>query len=214
MKEYIVHGTTPENLINILQYGYIDTKPPKKNRTMLKDKPSNQIFTQLVYYDIPNQKEQIQHWFSCAIILDKKILKDYPFYATDIGGFRDNFNNGLNNEKSIIYGEGNLSRMPNLTKLKNKINNKMEEMWFGNVEFIHSHEILFNQKIPLDKYCIKILISESIFTNDKGKYNNKQKETIINLGKEKNITIQFREDYRYIKNYKSLNSFINSIESN
>ena len=214
MKEYIVHGTTPENLINILQYGYIDTKPPKKNRTMLKDKPSNQIFTQLVYYDIPNQKEQIQHWFSCAIILDKKILKDYPFYATDIGGFRDNFNNGLSNEKSIIYGEGNLSRMPNLTKLKNKINNKMEEMWFGNAEFIHSHEILFNQKIPLDKYCIKILIIESIFTNDKGKDKEKKMEKIINLGKEKNITIQFREDYRYIKNYKSLNNFINSIESN
>ena len=208
MKEYIVHGTTPENLIKILENGYIDNKPAKKNIMMLKGKPSNQIFTQLVYYDIPNQKEQIQHWFSCAIILDKKILKEYPFYATDIGGYRDKFDNGLSNENSIIYGEGNLTRMPNLTKLKNKINKKMEENMLGNINFIYSHEILFNRKIPLDKYCIKILIIESIFTNDK------QKETIINLGKEKNIIIQFREDYRYIKKYKSLNNFINSIESN
>jgi hypothetical protein len=133
MKEYIIHGTQPENLIHILQDGFIDTKPPRKNRTMLKDNLPNQIFTQLVYKDIPNQKEQIQHWFSCAIILDKKILKDYPFYSTGVGGFRAKFENGIHNEESIIRSEGNLTRMPNLTKLKNKINKKMENNFLGNV---------------------------------------------------------------------------------
>ena len=211
MKEYIVHGTQPENLIHILQDGYIDTKPPKKYMTMLKDKPPNQIFTQLVYKDIPNQKEQIQHWFSCAIILDKTILKDYPFYSTGVGAFRDNFNNGIHNENSIIRGEGNLTRMPNLTKLKNKINKKMENNFLGNVEFMHTHEILFNRKIPLDTYCIKILIikSQNHFTSVKDK---KIIDKIIDLGKEKNITIQFR-DYKHIDKNEPINSFINSIES-
>ena len=209
MKEYIIHGTQPENLIHILQDGYIDTKPPKKYMTMLKNKPPNQIFTQLVYKDIPNQKEQIQHWFSCVIILDKNILKDYPFYATDIGGFRDNFNNGLSNENAIIYGDGNLTKMPNLTKLKNKINKKMEHNFLGNAEFMHTHEILFNRKIPLDKYCIKILIIGNHFSIYK---NNKIMEKINNLGKDKNITIQFR-DYKNIDKNKPINSFINSIES-
>jgi hypothetical protein len=209
MKEYIVHGTQPENLIHILQDGYIDTKPPKKNRTMLKNKPPNQIFTQLVYKDIPNQKEQIQHWFSCAIILDKKILKDYPFYSTGVGSFRDKFDNGIHNENSIIHGEGNLTRMPNLTKLKNKINKKMENNFLGNVEFMHTHEILFNHKIPLDTYCIKILIIGNHFTNAKDK---KIMEKIIDLGKEKNIMIQFR-DYKNMDKNEPINSFINSIES-
>ena len=204
MKEYIVHGTTPQNLIKILQDGYIDNKPSKKHITMLQDKPSNQIFTQLVYKDIPNQKEQIQHWFSCAIILDKNILKDYPFYATDIGGFKDKFENGMN-ENAIIYGDGNLTKMPNLTKLKNKINKKMKENKFlGNVEFMHTHEILFNRKIPLDKYCIKILLKIC--------KHSKIIDKIIKLGKETNITIQII-DYKTIDKKEPLNSLINSIES-
>ena len=152
--DYLIHGTQPDNLIKILKDGYIDNKPIKKDIIILKDKPSNQIFTQLIYRDIPEQHDQRPHWWSCAIVLDKKILKDYPFYATYVGLFKDNFDNGkTNNEETIIYGEGNLSRMPNLTKLKNIINKKMEmESLMAGLDFMHSHEILFNKKIPLDKY--------------------------------------------------------------
>ena len=119
MKEYIIHGTKVENLIKILQDGYINNKPLKKDIIILQDKPSNQIFTQLVYKDIPNQSNQIVHWGTCAIVLDKQLLKDYPFYATRIGGFSDKFENGKTNEETIIYGDGNLTKMPILTKLKN-----------------------------------------------------------------------------------------------
>ena len=126
MKEYIIHGTKVENLIKILQDGYINNKPLKKDIIVLQDKPSNQIFTQLVYKDIPNQTEQHIHWCTCAIVLDKQLLKDYPFYATHIGGFSDKFENGKTNEETIIYGDGNLTRMPNLTKLKNVINKIMK----------------------------------------------------------------------------------------
>lgn len=210
MKEYIIHGTQPTNLIKILDDGYIDNKPAKKNIMMLKNKPSNQIFTQLVYYNIPNQEKQIPHWFSCAIVLDKSILKDYPFYSTPVGSFSNKFENGKENEDMIIYGDGDLNKMPNLTKLKSKINKNMENNLLGNLQFMHTHEILFNKKIPLDKYCIKIMISG---TNADYK-DNKEIEKIIDLAKEKNIPLKFR-DYKISgKNEKPINKFIDSIESN
>ena len=208
MKEYIIHGTQIENLIKILQDGYIDNKPKKKDITMLKDKPSNQIFTQLVYKDIPNQSNQIVHWGTCAIVLDKKILKDLPFYATRIGGFSDKFENGKTNEETIIYGDGNLTKMPNLTKLKNVINKNLINNNLGGVEFMHSHEILFNQKIPLDKYCILIMMKSK-----KTYYESKLIDKLIKLSKEKNISIKFRDYKLRGKNEKPIDNFIDSIES-
>lgn len=210
MKEYIIHGTQPENLIKIMEDGYIDNKPAKKNIMMLKNKPSNQIFTQLIYYDIPNQEKQIPHWFICAIVLNKSILKDYPFYSTPVGAFSSKFENGKDNEEIIIYGDGDLNKMPNLSKLKSKINKNMENNLLGNLQFMHSHEILFNKKIPLDKYCVKIMIrgTKVEYKDDKtiGK--------IIDLAREKNIPLKFR-DYKLTgKNEKPINNFINSIESN
>jgi len=208
MKEYIIHGTQIENLIKILQDGYIDNKPKKKDITMLKDKPSNQIFTQLVYKDIPNQSNQIVHWGTCAIVLDKQILKDCSFYASHVGGFSDKFENGKTNEDTIIYGDGNLTKMPNLTKLKNVINKNLINNNLGGVEFMHSHEILFNQKIPLDKYCILIMMKSK-----KTYYESKLIDKLIKLSKEKNISIKFRDYKLRGKNEKPIDNFIDSIES-
>ena len=201
MKEYIIHGTQPEILVKILEDGFIDNNPDKL--TVL-DKKSKQIFTQLVYYDIPDQENQKPHWFFCAIVLDKKILKDFPFYANSVGRFQDKFENGKTAKDTIIYGDGNLTRMPNLTKLKNIINRSLD--------FRHSHEILFNKKIPLDKYCLKIMIS---FTKDelkKMKLSDKYTEKIIELAKQNNIPVKFR-DYKNGKTDKVINNFIDSIET-
>lgn len=218
--DYLIHGTQPENLIKILKDGYIDNKPIKKDIIILKDKPSNQIFTQLIYRDIPEQHDQRPHWWSCAIVLDKKILKDYPFYATYLGLFKDNFDNGKtnNNEETIIYGEGNLSRMPNLTKLKNIINKKMEmESLMAGLDFMHSHEILFNKKIPLDKYCIKImmLVKKTHHYKDKNRDNNNKAiiDEIIELAKKNNIPLKFRDYKLRGKNEKPINNLIDSIET-
>ena len=82
MKEYIIHGTTVKNLEDILNSKYIEANINNKNKGMLKDNLVNQIFTQLLYRNLPNENIQIPHWWDCALILDKKILKDYPFYAT------------------------------------------------------------------------------------------------------------------------------------
>ena len=123
----------------------------------------NQIFTQLLYRNLPNENIQIPYWFDCALILDKKIFKDYPFYATIIGGFLHNFNDAfINNSKQNIYakGKGNLQRMPNLKNFKNNIEKIMNKNMFKSAQFIHSHEILFNKKISLKKYCKLIVCSK------------------------------------------------------
>ena len=91
-------------------------------------------------------------------------MKDYPFYATITGGFLNNFSDAfLKNPKQNIYakGKGNLQRMPNLKNLKNNIENNMNKnIILKNLQFMHSHEILFNKKISLKKYCILIVCSK------------------------------------------------------
>jgi len=209
MKEYIIHGTQIKNIIKILKDGYIDNNPKKKDITVLENKPSNQIFTQLIYKNILNQENQIVHWGTCAIVLDKQLLQDYPFYATHIGGFSDKFENGKTNKNTIIYGDGNLTKNPNLNKLKNVINKTMKQKNLGgNIEFMHSHEILFNQKIPLDKYCILIMMK-----GKKKDYDQKIIDKLIKLSKEKNISIKFRDYKLRGKNEKPIDNFIDSIES-
>ncbi len=50
--------------------------------------------------------------------------------------------------------------MPNLKNLKNNIENAMNKnIIFKSTQFLHSHEILFNKKISLKKYCKLIVCS-------------------------------------------------------
>ena len=142
-------------------------------------------------------------WGMCAIILDKKLLKDYPFYATHIGGFSDKFENGKTSEETIISGDGNLPKMPSLTKLKTAISKRMD--WDISIAFMHSHEILFNKKIPLDTYC-KCIIYGPYLTP-------REKKTIMELSNKLDIPVKF-----YEKNKKNefiglgINNLIDIIE--
>jgi len=199
MNEYIIHGTTCKNLEDILNSKYIEANINNKNKGMLDQSQSvNQIFTQLLYRNLPNENIQIPHWFDCAIILDKKILKDYPFYATNIGGFLPNFNDAfIKNPKQNIYakGKGNLQRMPNLKNLKNNIENIMNKnIILQSAQFLNSHEILFNKKISLKKYCILIVCSRSC-------------DNIVRLANKLKIPVITR-----VKN--GLNNFMDLIEYN
>jgi len=198
MKEYIIHGTTVKNLEDILNSKCIEANINNKNKGMLDQSQSvNQIFTQLLYRNLPNENIQIPHWWDCALILDKKILKDYPFYATNIGGFLNNFNDAfINNSKKNIYakGKGNLQRMPNLKNLKNNIENIMNKnIILKSAQFMHSHEILFNKKISLKKYCKLIVCSIPC-------------ENIVKLANKLKIPVITR-----VKN--GLNNFIDLIEN-
>jgi hypothetical protein len=158
--EYLIHGTQDENAIRILKKKTISANPPKKYKAMLSEWPeTKQIFTQLIYKDIPNQQYNNPGWGSIKFILSKQILKDYPFYATHIGHFFNNFNDAFepNNKDIIIKSpKGNLARMPNLTKLRNHIKTGRD--------FMHSHEILFNRDIPLEKYCLVVIANK--YTKD------------------------------------------------
>ncbi len=106
---FLVHGTTIKNVHKILMDGYISDNPPKRNMTSSQ---CNIVFTQLLVGGLPRESTQVPCWFWNGIILDKRILKDYPFYATDIGGFANKFTDGK--KKCIISGEGKLNRLPNV----------------------------------------------------------------------------------------------------
>jgi len=60
-------------------------------------------------------------------------------------------------KKIYIKGKGNLKNIPNLKKLKEKIEKHMIGLYNKNVTFVHSHEILFGKRISLKKYCKMIL---------------------------------------------------------
>jgi hypothetical protein len=166
-QEYLIHGTQIKNAINILQSKTILANPPQKYKVVLADwAPTKQIFTQLIYPDIPNEKYNKPGWGNLQFVLSKQLLKDYPFYATEIGGFLDNFKDAFSTDDIIIKSpKGGLSRMPNLTKLKNHINDYCKNSDLDGLEYMHSNEILFNQDIPLDKYCVAIIAGK--YTSDK-----------------------------------------------
>ena len=201
MKEYIIHGTSEENLLKILKDGSINTI--HKGSKGLLNKSEKNIFTQLSYKNLPNQENQIPHWMDSCIVLDKKILKDYAFYGTRIGGFTEKFNNAFleNTDGILVKGNGNVKKMPNLSKLKKHMEEKMERNSLGIVSFIHSNEILFNKNIPLIKYCIYIIMRGYEIVPEK----------IKKLGNKLNIPIKnYQNPNKYVG--LGINNFIDLIE--
>ena len=203
MKEYITHGTTIENLEKILEKKYLDTDIKEKNLAIL-DKSYSQIFTHLMYRDIPNQEyEDTPHWFNVCLVFDKKILKDLPFYATNEGffeNFDDVFLENKNNKNILVKSRGDVKKIPNLSKLKKFIDIQMS---IENANYINSHEILFGKKISLKKYC-KCIIIRSLNIDD-------LPEKIILLASKLKIPIK---SYRLRKMKPiGLNNFIDIIET-
>ena len=145
--------------------------------------------------------------------MNTEILKDLPFYATHIGGFLDNFQNAFLKKDTdkhndiIIKSLGHLSKKPNLTKLKNYIKKIMLLQSSDNTTFIHSHEILFGQKIYLKDYCKCIVIRED--TTEK-EY--KQIKMLCDRLDIPLVVRELRKDgiYRY---YTGLNNFLDYIKN-
>ena len=178
MSEYIIHGTSIDNLNKILKDKYIKIKPNKKNRMILNENNEqniNQIFTQLIFKNIPNGKYQYSHWFTHGIVLRKQILKDLPFYATKFGSFNMSFNDAMKRKDLLAKGDGNLKKYPDLKELKTHIKNYVKK-GKTSIDFIHSHEILFNQNISLEKYCVCIIVKAH---NEKFKIINNLKIPVI-----------------------------------
>ena len=156
---YIIHSTFQKNTLSILQDGYLDTS--KENNQNILGKPIDQIFTQMIYRDIPFESNQKPYWWDDCFILSTKILKDKKFYGTIGLGFCDKFEDCMdyNNSKPDIIGKGKLKKIPNLTKFKSKLYQHMKnKLYLGNLRFMHSHEILFKNRINLKKYCIGLVL--------------------------------------------------------
>jgi len=208
MKYYIIHGTTDKNLANILKSGYLEADIDKKNEGVLSESDKvNQIFTQLLYRGLPNQKYQIPYWFNCCIVLDKQILKDYPFYATHIGHFYKNFLDAFSKDAKYILAKskGKLDKEPDLKILKEHIRKEMKGGFASNATsptFMHSNEILFNKKISLKKYCKYILYARS---GGKGIYSKIIPKNLLLLASKLNIPIKYY-------NSLGLNNLIDFIE--
>jgi hypothetical protein len=182
----------------------------KKKGILIESDATNQIFTQLLYRNLPNENIQYSHWLTCCIVLDKKILKDYPFYATNIGGFYTNFSDAFakhtkdaeDTERFYMKSNGNLKKMPNLKKLKIRIEEGMRLK--KTIDFIHSHEILFNKRISLKKYCKCILYRNDI--------NDEIPNSLITLAEKLKIPIKrYGCDSNKFIGY-GLNNFIDLIE--
>ena len=156
------------------------------------------MLNQLVYYNITNQANLWAHFLTC-IVLDKKILKDYPFIATP-----------RYKSDVLVRGKGKLDKIPRLTKLKTHISKYMTLKSTKQAKFMDTHEILFNKKIPLDKYCIKIMLPK----NETNKDRKELVKSISTKAEERNIPLKFRDYKLKGNNEKPINNFINSIEKN
>jgi hypothetical protein len=174
MVEYVIHGTSFDNIFHILESGKLETNPRNANKTYYgKDLNPKQIFTNILLRDLPNEEEQKAYWFGFGIVLDKRILKDKKWYATYIGSFLDKFEDAFedNDEtRNLVLSKNpkaNASRMPNIARLKNvivgSIKKHSDKKSFGKVAFNYSHELLFGEDISLAEYGICILVQDKLF---------------------------------------------------
>ena len=178
LPQYVIHGTMLDNLAQILATGKLETNPRNATRVLDPEHYNpHQIFTQILFKDLPHQEKQLPHWFMCGIILDKRILKDRQWYATAIGGFYERFTDAFNpkiqakvepdsrNEIITKNATNGAARIPSLASLKKYITKQMQPGILGEVGFIHSHEILFGEDISLAEYGVCILVREWAFRN-------------------------------------------------
>ena len=214
---YVIHGTRRDHAIKILKDGMIKINEGKDDQGTIINYNIGQIFTQLIYKNIFNENIQKPLWFAVCFIFKKDILKKYPFYSVGIGGFYDSFEEGMNKKsEKVVFGKGNLKIMPKLKKLKDFINFNMKIKNSSTIDFIHSHEILFGNNLPLED-CIGIVFIKIV--KDNGENFNKEDEEYIKklnkLSKKYNLFVKIGEinkkDYHF-KGY-GLNNFIELIES-
>ena len=156
---FILHGTLGKNVIPILESKKLKTGGLHR-RTVIRDPPTDQLFTQLVYKGIPYQATQQPYHYDCCFVFDSSVLKKLPFYAVTCGGFGSTFSEGM--EKKAFHlarGSGKCQRMPILKRLKTTIDATLvDRPWLQSLAFIHSHEVMFGQDIPLEKFCVAVII--------------------------------------------------------
>jgi len=161
---HLFHATSYKNLKSILKTSEITLYPKGKNDKMLEDS-SGFIFSQLVFDDIPKYYKSGQlHWIGeCVIELDMSLLKDFKFIICNIGGFehvKDVSKHSLKNLKKDVYayGNGNLKKLPTFKNVKKDILENISKLKkMGRLAYMHSHEVLLMNNIPLSR-CKRIIV--------------------------------------------------------
>jgi hypothetical protein len=175
---FVLHGTSYENCVSILK----NKKINHISKTgMLSDESPNQIFMSFIYKNIKNQLENMPFCGGYCFVFSPEILKKYPFYANQIGSFSETFEEGMSKKEPEKYasGSGNLKIMPKLSNLKKEIDDYMQYD-MGGTTFMHSHEILIGNDIPLNKYCLGLVIR----TNNPEEFeNSKEYKNLMKLTK-------------------------------
>ena len=228
MVEYVIHGTSLDNLVHILKSCHLETNPKYGSKFLDKEHYNpHQIFTQILFRDLPDESYQQPHWWGVCIVLDKKILKDKRWYATRIGGFREHFIDAFQNkkQKTMEKEEGDklteilarnpttaAARIPSLAKLKKIIIQQMESRFLGETEFIHSHEVLFGDDISLAEYGVAIVCQEWLITK---KLSPTARENIIKRCDDIGLTLILYGGVKRSDAIKTLgiNKFIDLIDS-
>lgn len=221
MASYVIHGTTLDNLIHILKSGCLETNP-KYAKKFLDEEQYNphQIFTQILFKDLPDEAHQRPHWWGVGIVIDKKLLKEQKWYATTLGGFREDFLDAFKQDspgEEILAKNENPStarRIPSLKKLKDYITSRMRAGGLGDIEFMSSHEVLFGKDISLEEYGVAITCPRWTFNNEKI-LTEKNREYITRRCHELGMPlILYGSEKRYIhKEMLGINKFINLIDS-
>ena len=136
------------------------------------------LYTQMIFRNIPNEHTQFSHWHPFAFIISINALDDIQ-----------------HEEKTPVKD------------YKREIINKMKIVEISSVSFMHSHEIVFTEKIPIDKYVLAVTLYDNVLK--RGAYNEKQLKKLnkaISLIKKLNLKI-------ILQHGVGINKLIDGIES-
>ena len=131
--EFIIHGTLYKNLLKILKDGYIDNNPDKKNLDYISN--PKQIFTQLIYKNIPKPKlyfinnyydKEEKQWKSNETAFIK--IPNYDYLDFKSSNYSNLYNLGTHNGKHKNSFTSLESAISNSIKLSNIIYKKKEKI--------------------------------------------------------------------------------------
>jgi hypothetical protein len=170
--EYLMHSSTRlknvkgDLISHIINDGFLKNpiqkftftfKEIKKNPKLLEYNSAPFLYTQYIYSEIPLKSEQ--YWtfiqgiwpklfldYAIVFMIDIKALQDFEFYSCKGTNFGECIFT-KDKDSLIQHSSGNLKRKPNLSKLKNYIENELT-IKHSMDKYSNSHEILF-ESIPV-----------------------------------------------------------------
>jgi hypothetical protein len=153
MWELLIHSTGDHNIKSIIKDKYIKANDPyygdshefndNKQINSTKGVYMSLLFDSLMYND---KYWHYNSYMERAIFIifgfDTSMLKTYSFKICPYAGYGTC-------DDHLLDGNGKLNKKPNLSKIKNHINDTIKHEIKNKWMFTSSHEIIFNDNIPL-----------------------------------------------------------------